>query len=398
MNNNRNNRSKYLRDPNEKKKSKYLRDKDEKKSKYLKDSNTQKEHHYNLARNYREEEKIIDEELEAEEEASASEEVSSEIKESPENTEATANEASNTEEADSINEEPDDAESLSEENFESEEAAQSGEAEAIEEKEQSKGDISSLFTHSKMSKDTTVASVEDEEDARRKLIIKTVIIMTVLTVTAAALEFATIQLPFLPSMLSIEFSAFPELIASLAYGPVFGIFIVIIKNVFHILVANNGFVSELSNLILDSIYIFCAGYFYSKSMFDLNPRKSKKPAKKDKRRSRIFFGGFIGTVATTFVSFFLTRFVSYPLLIKQYSDMGVNEFYIINLYQEALDKLNAALPERISSTITTIDNLTQAILYYNVPFTFIKFLIITLVSALVYVIISPYLHFRKNTK
>jgi hypothetical protein len=133
-------------------------------------------------------------------------------------------------------------------------------------------------------------------------------------------------------------------------------------------------------------------------MFSVNPRKSLKPTQKDMRRKRIFEGGMLAAATTVFTSFFLTKFVSLPLLYRQYESWGIDEYYIIGNYQAALDKTNSILPGGLGSIITHIDNIDQAILIYNVPIQIMKYLFISLVVSIVYVIISPYIHFRKKRK
>ncbi len=394
------NKSKYLRDPNEKKQSKYLRDKDDKKSKYERDRNETREHHYNLARNYREEEEITEELPEEEEEFT-------EIEETPEVKETELETTSSFEaepetissfEAEPETEQPVELYEADELDFENETFESDSSLEESWE-ESSKGDQSSLFVHSKLSRDTTVAHVEDNDEKRRKLIIMTVIVMVVLGVAAYGLFFAKIKLPHTPDMLNFELSIIPELIASLAYGPIFGIIIIIVKTLVLLFTSDTAYATLLSGFVLDSLFVFVVGLFYSKRMFAINPKQSLKPTEKDKRRGRILLGGVIATALTTTVSFFLTKFVSYPMLISQYGErFGINEYYILNDYQEALNSLNTALPETVSSTVNEFANITQGILFYNIPLTIVKLLIITLAVVVFYPIFSPYIHFRKKTK
>jgi len=360
-------KSKYLRDPNEKKKSKYARDDSVKKSKYLRDNSYEKEHHYNLARNYRElDEPEID--IDAEVEALI-------------NPEADSSESSDDSDlSDSFN--------------------QNELTEDIKEDDSShekKGDDAALFKHSKLSKDTTVAKVASANEKKIKYILKTVIIMFLLTAASCALQFANFKTWVLPSFISIEFSVFPELIASIAYGPVFGIIIVLLKNIFRLLLQSAAYSAALSNFILDSVFVFTVGFIYTKRMFSLKSKKSHKKRDRVKRR-RIVIGGLLGTAITTIVSFFLTLSLTIPILIRQYSSAGLNEYYIINNYQQALDRLHRVFPMALSALPTEIEDLMHAVLYYNVPVTFIKFFFVSVVVSIVYVIISPYIHFTKKSK
>ena len=397
-------KSKYLRDPGEKKTSKYVRDKNEKKpqSKYIRNKYEPKEHHYNLTRNYREEEEVLEETVSDEIEAAQNEELEA----AKENTQAVTDEVS-VEEADTDEAANGTIDNSSEEVISSDEGNLDEELETddsnenslnTEEKGKYNDEVASLFAHSKLSKETTVAHVENEEEARRALIIKTIVSMVVLTALSCAFQRLTIKIPYTPSMISFEFSVFFELIASLAYGPVFGVLIVVVKNIFALITSNSSYATLVSNLVLDSVYVFICGWFYSKRMFALNPKKLDKPVNKDMRRRRILLGGTIATLATTVVAFFLTRFVSYPLLVKQYSEHGVDTHFILDLYQAALDSLNSAYPEVLSSVVTKFENLTQAIFYYNMPFTILKLLFVSLLAALIYPIISPYIHFRKKAR
>lgn len=405
--------SKYLKKPEDKKKSKYIRDDNDKKSKYLKDKNdSREEHHYNLTRHYDENgEKIIDrndaDNAEFNEELNNIDELNNDAIENAaqadENIENAADIASADDSApvvnavDDVSVQESEGEAIKPEASDEEiDASFSNTEEADSDaKQETKGDISSIFQHSGVSRDTAVASVDDgEEKGRSKLILSTLLSMLLLTGIAILLQRYKFSVDLLPSMLSIDLSAFPELIASLAYGPVFGIIIIVVKNLVVMLIHYTGAGTVVSNVVLDSIFIIVAGWFYSRRMFTINPKKSKKPSSKDLRRRRIITGGFLGTVITTAVSFFLTRYVSYPIIFREYGNRGLNADYVINNYQIALNKFNELLPERMSGTVTEFTDLSQAIIFYNIPVQFFKYLLIAVVVALIYVFISPYLHFR----
>ncbi|MBE6742556.1 MAG: hypothetical protein E7570_09715 [Ruminococcaceae bacterium] len=406
-NNSRKNKSKYLRDPNEKKTSKYVRDKNEKpKSKYARDPYDVKEHHYNLTRNYREEElaeEVPEEEIAQAEEAAAEktesisdvEQTEVQLEETAEET-AEAAEELNTENA--VEEAVIDDEEIQPDEFDAMDLL-----EAFDEEEESKtkGDVSSLFAHSKLSKETTVVHVKNEEEKRRNLVISTIVVMVVLSIATCLLTFGKISIPYTPSVVNFDLSLIPEFIASLAYGPVFGVIVVVVKIAFLFVtknIYNTTYATMLSGFLLDSLFVFISGWFYARRMFDINPKKSRKPNKKDRRRLRILMGGILAAVITTAVSVFLTKYVSYPLIVKELGSRGVNNYFLLKNYQDALDSLNFFLPEYFSSTVTKFNNLTEGILFYNVPLTLLKFVIVTLSVVIFYPLISPYIHFRKKNK
>ena len=421
-------KSKYLRDPGEKKQSKYIRDKDEgkPKSKYARNPYEQKEHHYNLARHYRDGVRITDEVPEEEIEAAQTAEQTAETENKnvqqtvdiPEEKNAQAEavqkealteepavieEAAPIEETDSIEEKETASETdeITEEEIEAIEPAET-EADSAE-KAETKGDVTSLFQHSKLSKETTVAKVKDDEDTKRKIIIKTVIVMAIFTAIACALQFATFKIKYyMPTMINIEISLLPEFLISLAYGPVFGLIIIIIKNLFYTLISsatsNVAYASIMSGVVLDTIFVFIGGAFYSKRMFNVRKRNGRNLNGSKKKRQRIFFGGVIATFVTTLISYFLTTYISYPLIIKQFASKGVDNNYILSLYQAALNNLNRALPPYFSGRITEFKGVSQGILFYNMPLTVFKLLLITVLAVIIYPLISPYIHFRRNTK
>ena len=402
--------SKYLKKPEDKKKSKYLRDENDKKSKYLKNQNDSQEHHYNLARHYdeygnkksefHENDAEINEAVNeaAENAAEISEAADISIDEKP----AAATEEKIPEES---SEKAESFEAQESHNEESEEKPSDERDEAAlktdntDEEVKSKGDASAVFQHSRVSKDTAVASVDDGGEKQKSSFALTMIIsMVLLTGIAVILQRFKLNFDLLPSILSIDLSAFPELIAALAYGPVFGIIMIVVKNLIQLLIQYNGMATVVSNLVLDSVFVVIAGMFYTRRMFAVKPQKSRKRESRDLRRQRIITGGFIATIVTTIVSFFLTRFVSYPILIREFSGRGLTAEYILNAYQVALDRLNTLLPERMSSVVTRFTGLSQAIVFYNIPIQFIKYLLISVVVALIYNYISPYLHYRNRIK
>jgi riboflavin transporter FmnP len=423
-------KSKYLRDPNEKR-SKYLRDDKEKKSKYIRGENEVKEHHFILAKNIRNNEPeedsidIIDKLLETDERKdkaldpqvmdmlldgiSAKEEnnipgdlgidniENTEIVENIGDIENAKSSESSKMELNEVGVEVEELENLLSDGFAAYPANDDIESDKkVKTDDKHKGNNSSIFKHSGLLKDTTVARVTSREETKERMVIRMAITTFVMTGIAILLQLGRFTLPIFPSLTGVELSVFPELFVSLAYGPVLGLAVVIVKDVIHFIMQMNDYVSSISNFVLDSVFLIVVSLFYSRKMFFLPSDSSRSSGRRLSRRKRILLGGFVGSTITAFVSFFLYRYVSYPMLLSQYSDAGLTEFFIVNNYQNALNRLYLNFPEILSQSAKEIENLTQAILIYNVPITFFKFFLVTLVSALVYVIVSPYLHFRKK--
>ena len=295
-------------------------------------------------------------------------------------------------------------ETETQETEESEEAEENEDAEESEEGEEAesenknkktsyiKGNQASLFTSETVTAFSAVANSEEMEHKHRSdVAMKTALVMGILTVIAAALRFAAFNVPYLPSFLNYDFSAFPEVIASIAYGPIFGVIIVIIKNFIYVVVKIKtlSIPAIITNVVLNSIFVYITGFYYQRRMFPVNPEYIPK---KDKRRAFILSGGTIASGVAAVASFFLAKYVTYPITFKYFS--AYTQEHIVYLYQEALNNINGILPNKLNGMITEIGSLTKGIALFNVPHTFFKYFVITLLAMLIYNFISPVLHFR----
>lgn len=73
-----------------------------------------------------------------------------------------------------------------------------------------------------------------------------------------------INLPFIPSFLSLHFDEIPAFICGFAYGPVSGIAVIAIKTVIKLPMTSTLCVGELADFILSSIYVGLTTFIYSK--------------------------------------------------------------------------------------------------------------------------------------
>lgn len=179
---------------------------------------------------------------------------------------------------------------------------------------------------------------------------------------AFILMFFEFPIPVLiPSFIKLDLSDLPALIGAFAYGPIAGILIELIKNLLHLLDSSSGFVGELSNFLLGACFVGVAGCIYK-------IKKTRKVA---------ICGAVIGAFAMAIFSLVTNYFIVYP-------------FYTNFMPMEAIiGAYKAILPG--------VDNLFEALLIFNVPFTFVKGLISVLITVLVYKPLSPLLHGYKKT-
>lgn len=169
-----------------------------------------------------------------------------------------------------------------------------------------------------------------------------------LSALATVLMFFSFNVPFMPSFIKMDFSELPALIASFAYGPIYGVSVCLVKNLINLMATTTGGVGELSNFILGVLFVVPAGMIYTKL-------QTKKGA---------IIGAFLGAVVMALGSIITNYYVVYPVYTA-FMPMDA----IIRAYQ-------AILP--------SIDGLMEALLIFNMPFTFLKGIIIFAFSTFLY--------------
>ena len=178
-------------------------------------------------------------------------------------------------------------------------------------------------------------------------------IVGVLSAIAYLLMFMEFSVPLMPVFIKMDLSDFPALIGSLAVGPAGGIIIALIKNLLHLTVTSTGGVGELSNFILNAVFILPAGLLYKK-------KKSKKSA----------CGGAVSVVSN--------YFVVYPVY---YNFMPADT--ILAAYQAIFPGVKSIL---------------QSLIVFNMPFTFVKAMISVVITFLVYNHLVPILTMNKRSE
>ena len=98
----------------------------------------------------------------------------------------------------------------------------------------------------------------------RKIFIRKIAVTAIMTALAVVLMYLEFPLPFMPPFLKFDFSEVPVLVGSFALGPAYGVIIELLKNLIHLPATGTGGIGEASNFITGSIYVFTAGFFYSK--------------------------------------------------------------------------------------------------------------------------------------
>lgn len=167
------------------------------------------------------------------------------------------------------------------------------------------------------------------------------------------LMFLEFSIPIMPSFIKLDLSELPALIGAFAMGPAEGVLICLFKNLIHLMRTSTGGVGELSNFILGAIFVFVAGLIY----------------KLHKNRKGALIGSLVGALAMAVISVISNYFLVYP-------------FYTNFMPMEAIIAAYQAI-------YPGTKNLLQALVIFNMPFTFVKGLLDVLVTFLIYKRISP---------
>ena len=176
-----------------------------------------------------------------------------------------------------------------------------------------------------------------------------------LSAIAFIIEALNFSVPFMPSFIKLDFSELPALIGSFAMGPLQGVLICLIKNIFNLLHTSTGGVGELSNFLLGSVFVGVAGMIYHMN----------------KGKGNALIGSLIGAIMGAMFSIFSNYMFVYPCYILLF---GMSEMGILSMYQ--------AINPNVGS-------LLEALVVFNAPFTFGKYMISVAITFLVYKRISP---------
>ena len=192
--------------------------------------------------------------------------------------------------------------------------------------------------------------------------IRELTVTAMLAAVATVLMFLDFSLPmFIPGFVKMDVSELPALLASFSHGPVYGVAVCLIKNLLNLIFhGSTGGIGELCNFLLGAAFVATAGIIYRRS-------KSRKTA---------VIGCLVGAADMAVVSVPVNYFISYPVYAKMFGGIDA----ILAAYQ-------AINPN--------VDGLLQCLVVFNLPFTFVKGLLDSVLCFLIYKPLSPILHGRK---
>ena len=181
-----------------------------------------------------------------------------------------------------------------------------------------------------------------------------------LAAVSTVLMFFSFSVPFMPSFIKMDLSELPALLASFTFGPMAGVSVCLVKNLINVFFTTTGGVGEVSNFLLGSMFVAPAGFIYQKM-------RTKKGA---------MFASIVGAATMAGLSLLTNYYIVYPV----YTNIMPLEV-IIGAYSAINPK---------------VTDLWQALLWFNVPFTFIKGMVSVVITMLIYKPLSPILRGKNH--
>lgn len=189
--------------------------------------------------------------------------------------------------------------------------------------------------------------------------IRNITVTALMSAAATVLMFVSFGLPILPSYLKVDFSELPALLTSFALGPVYGVIVCLVKNLFNVAATTTGGVGELCNFLLGALFVAPAGIIY----------------RRHRTRSTALIGTLVGVLTMTVCSFFVNNFLVYPA-------------YLLIMPEQAIVDMYSAL-------VPWADEIWKGIVVFNMPLTFFKGLADAALTFILYKHLSPLLKGKK---
>ena len=182
-------------------------------------------------------------------------------------------------------------------------------------------------------------------------------VTAVLGGVATVLMFLSFSVPVIPAFIKLDFSELPALIAAFSMGPLSGVIVCLIKNLINVIGTSTAGAGELCNFLMGVTFVLPAGLIY----------------KRHKNLKGAVIASLVGAAIMAICSLPINYFISYPAYTL-----------FLGFPMEAIMDMYRAINPNVKT-------LFEALLWFNVPFTFFKGLCDVVLTFLVYKRLSPVL-------
>ena len=193
----------------------------------------------------------------------------------------------------------------------------------------------------------------------KKLSVKQMTLVGIMSSISVILYyFIKTPLPFFPPWLDIQVSEIPALIAGFAYGPYAGVLVIFVRFIIKLPATITVGVGELADLILSATLVLISSIIYSKN--------------------RTIKGALTGTIIGVITCTILSIFVNWFILIPAY--INIAHFPLPAL----ANMLNGEVQKLLDITITPDNFMFYYLLIGVLPFNFIRYVIVAVLTFLLY--------------
>lgn len=200
-----------------------------------------------------------------------------------------------------------------------------------------------------------------------------------------------LKLPVVPSLIAVDFSVLPELIASIAYGPIAGLVVTLLKFAIHTALTENTFYSNVANFFIEGTFIVFAEIFYTAYLSDQFQKGQEL-----NRSKALFRGSLWAIVPTLIVQFFIQQFYLFPKLDWNFRHQGITTASLIAAYANSVEIIRNHMPIALQGLLPKVTAIWQGIIFINFPITFVKLIIVILIAIPIYKSVSPALHLKSK--
>lgn len=187
-------------------------------------------------------------------------------------------------------------------------------------------------------------------------------ITAILGALSAVFQIFEIPVPVLvPGFVKLDFSDLPAILATFLVSPISGVAVCLIKNVIHIATSSSVGIGELANFLTSAACVLPAGIIYA-----------LKPTKKTAVIAMI-----VGALVSGIISIPVNYFITYPFYMSAF---GLTESALIGMYSDVV----ALQQEIFGISAAPAVSLVDALIWFNAPFTVLKFAICSIVVFFIY--------------